>query len=139
MSRIGVLLVVIAALTLTLTVQASAATAPAVAPLLTSPVFASPVTIHWAAPVETTAAGHGEGPGQGSGDATMAKLATATATATAKAMVTATERATATADGGTASLLSVLRAEGPCGTAAGARTIATFTDPAISNFSDPGR
>ena len=40
-------------------------------------------------------------------------------------------------DGGTASLLSVLRADGPCGTAAGARTIATFTDPATSNFSDP--
>ena len=70
----------------------------------------------------------------------MAKaLATATATATAKATVDGNGNGDGNGDGGTASLLSVLRAEGPCGTTAGARTIATFTDPATSNFSDPGR
>ena len=132
MSRIGVGVVVIAALTLTLTVQASAATAPVVAPLLTSPVFASPVTIHWAVPVATTAAGHGEGPGHGSGDSDDDSSGHGNGDGNGHG----NGDGNGNGHGGTASLLSVLRAEGPCGTAAGARAIATFTDPAISNFSD---
>ena len=57
LSRIGVLVVVIAALTPTL--EASAATAPVTAPVLTSAVFASPVTIHWTPPFQTISAVHG--------------------------------------------------------------------------------
>jgi hypothetical protein len=137
LSRIGVLLVVIAALTLMLTVQASAATAPAVAPLLTSPVFASPVTIQWAAPVETTAAGHGEGPGEGSADDDGKGSGHGSGDGDGEGNGHGNGKGDRNGDGGTASLLSVLRADGPCGSAAGARTIATFTDPATSNFSDP--
>jgi hypothetical protein len=104
LSRIGVLAVVISALMPT--VQA---------PLLTSPAFASPVTIHWTPPAETTPDGHGESQGHGHGHG----------------------HGHGKGSGGGASLQLVLRAEGPCGTAAGVRMIATFTDPATSDFSDP--
>jgi hypothetical protein len=111
LSRIGVLAVVISALMPT--VQASAATAPVQAPLLTSPAFASPVTIHWTPPAETTPDGHGESQGQGHGHGHG--------------------HGHGKGNGGGASLQLVLRAEGPCGTAAGVRMIATFTDPATSD------
>ena len=125
MSRIGVVVVVIAALTLALTVQASAATAPVEAPLLTSPAFASPVTIHWTPPVAASPAEHGEGPGHGDDGHGNDGHGNGHGKGNDKG------------DGGAATLLSVVRADGPCGTATGARTIATFTDPATADFSDP--
>ena len=125
MSRIGVLVVVIAALTPTL--EASAATAPVTAPVLTSAVFASPVTIHWTPPVQTISAGHGEGHGQGKGHGH----------GQGDDEGNGEGNGNGDGKGGTTSLQSVLRAEGPCGTTAGARTIATFTDPATSSFMDP--
>jgi hypothetical protein len=114
-SRIAALAIVIAVLTPA--VRAAAATAPAQAPLLVSPVLASPVTIHWTPSVENGGVAaepeHGHGHGHGHG-----------------------HRHDGEADSDKNAVQLVLRGEGPCGSGVG-RAIASFTDPAISDFTDP--
>jgi len=115
-SRIAALAIVIAVLTPT--VRAAAATAPAQAPLLVSPVLASPVTIHWtpsaengdvAEPEHGNGHGHGHKHGHGHDD---------------------------DADSDENVVQLVVRGEGPCGSGVG-RAIATLTNSTISDFTDP--
>jgi len=107
--RIFALAVVIAVLTLP--VRASAASAPAQAPQLMSAAWASPVMIHWTpAPERDDAEEPGHGHGHGHDD---------------------------DSDDEDGTLQLVLRAHGPCGSAGEVRAVASFTDPAITDFTDP--
>jgi hypothetical protein len=105
--RFFALAVVIAVLTLP--VRVSAASAPPQAPHLMSAASASPVMIHWTPAAEGDDA---EEPGHGHGHDDDS-------------------------DGEDGTLQLVLRADGPCGSAGEVRTVASFTNPAITDFTDP--
>jgi hypothetical protein len=98
-----------------------ASAAPLEAPLLTSPAFASPVTIHWTPAIPGPGLpGDGSGPGPGPGDKGKKP------------------KKGKPGDEAAQSVQSVVRAPGACGAPAGSPlVIASYADTTTADFSDP--